>query len=117
MDKGDGPGMKTDSSVPIASCSPIFQITLNVKTNGCQLCPDLMVPPCMKVYFQQMVVVGGRQKSIIQFRYFASIFFYRISGTLIVLTVSDNVMDQGGFFFLGAFIYNSPIYFLLYVLI
>ena len=58
MGKFNRPGMKMDSSVFVGSWKPVFQVSLDVQSNGCQLGPDLVMTAGMQFYLQQVKPVG-----------------------------------------------------------
>ena len=57
MNKFYFPGMQVNSSVRIGTGKSIFQVAFDVKADGCQLCPDLMVAARMKIDPKQMKIV------------------------------------------------------------
>ena len=50
-------GMKVDSTIIVRPGKSILQIPFDVKTNGCKLRPDLMMTPCVQLYFNQMKLI------------------------------------------------------------
>ena len=58
MGKSDRSGMQMNPTIFVGSFESIFQITLDVKSYGCQLRPDLVVPAGMQLNLHQMKAIG-----------------------------------------------------------
>ena len=66
----------------------------------CKLCPDLMVPSCVKVYFKKMVIIRRSYEFIGKLRYLRSFSFLRRSYALICLSIPVNIVNKFPFLIL-----------------
>ena len=76
MDEDDLPGMEVDSPIGIGAGKAVLQVTLDVKSDGGKLRPDLMVAPCVKRDLKQVVLVACPDELIVEAGDLAALYLF-----------------------------------------
>ena len=94
--KTDASRTEADAAVGITAWRAILKVAAYGAAYGSQLTTDLVMPPSMEVYLDEVIPVGMSDDTIIEHRFLSVRAFAVVGETFVLLLVADKIMLERG---------------------